>query len=607
MTLDSRVIGGFSLDATVAAGTATAVTDFSGSGITNLSFEGNAGETKEVFVTPVSDTEDETDETVLVSMSNLVTGATNNVTITDQGTITILNDDNDPPVATGTAITGLTQVGQTLTGSYTYSDDENDPESGTTLQWYTGNQLVPISGATTTTLTLSDDLVGKNIIFGVTPANGVSTGLESTSEAVGPVQALPKVGFAAATASGVESIATASIEISLDQAGLVASTVDYTITGTAIAGTDFNLAAGTLNFAAGDISETIGLSIVDDLLIEEDETVIITLSNPSEASMGTELVHTYTIVNDDFNNAPTDITLSATSIAENGAMDATIGTFTTTDADAGDTHTYSLATGAGSEDNGFFVLTGNELTATRSFNFEFKPTYGIRVQTDDGNGGVFAKAITITITDVNEAPFQVSISNRTITESDEAQDVGVLMTLDPDAGETFTYEFIEGQQSAHNAQFEIVGSTIRTAGAINFEEGASRDFRIKVTDSGGLSFEWGFTVIIEDVVEEPVRVYTTNVPDGDVKNVFSPNGDGVNETWVIDDLQDNPVNEVKVFAQGGKLIYSRVNYRNDWDGTFKNEPVPDGTYYYEIIVFENSQTNTPAAVIKGFLTIIRTR
>jgi len=109
------------------------------------------------------------------------------------------------------------------------------------------------------------------------------------------------------------------------------------------------------------------------------------------------------------------------------------------------------------------------------------------------------------------------------------------------------------------------------------------------------------------VVAEPVRNYTQNQPGADVKNVFSPNGDGVNETWVIEDLLDNPFNQVKIFAQGGKLIYSKVNYSNDWAGTFKDNPVPDGTYYYEILIYADAQSTTPARTIKGFLTIIRNR
>ena len=208
---------------------------------------------------------------------------------------------------------------------------------------------------------------------------------------------------------------------------------------------------------------------------------------------------------------------------------------------------------------------------------------------------------------MNESPFALSLTNSTIDESDEAQEVGNLMTLDPDNGDTFSYALITGEGDTHNGQFAISGNTLSTAGAIDFEDGASRSIRVEVTDAGGLTFAQAFTITIEDVVAEPVREFTTNVPGGNVKNVFSPNGDGVNETWVIEDLLDNPFNEVRVFAQGGKLIYNKVNYTNDWGGTFKNNPVPDGTYYYEITIFATSQSNEPARVIKGFLTIIRNR
>ncbi|GAB5525207.1 MAG: hypothetical protein Roseis2KO_30790 [Roseivirga sp.] len=1126
LTLDSRVIDGFTLDVTTAAGTATAGTDFSGAGTQPLTFVGTAGETKTLSVTPIADTDDEEDETVLISMSNPVTAANNTITVTDQATVTILDDDNDPPVGTDVSISGLTQVGQTLTGSYSYTDDENDPENGTTFQWYTGNsappatvyngttledhefqsatdragrnaflnildnvvytedfingsadpvsstvdvvfglgigfglypisyydanvnglagfttknvtkmaltsltatdlativtgedvisliegegltlvedrvelaggsadgvglvvafelaegrggtrglieiasvnntdqsltvnvyigasgnQLVPISEATTTTLTLTEDLIGENIIFGVTPANDISTGLETTSEAVGPVQGLPVTGFSETAARDPESTANASIQVNLDMAGLVASSVDYAITGTATGGTDYTLQAGTLSFAAGDVSENISLSIINDQIVEADETVIITLTNPSGLSLGTNTTFTYTIedddqatvslagftadegdgsltitatldnavdggftvdlitaessaikgvdyigledvtltfagtageiqaatitlvdddivefqesisvlfdnlaatnlnvttgdvvevtitdndqttvtiadvaqfedgesflvtatldkavsggfnvdvsttdgtateadgdytalagqtltftgtagesqtfeispgadsklesnetftvalsnltgttlpvtitdeatltitnddaaaitiadasgnegdgpisvtatldnevqgdftvdvstadgtatiadsdytalagqtltftgtagetqtftvapandlvveanetltvamsglstalavdisnvatvtiINDDFNNAPTDITLSATSIAENNALDATIGSLTTTDADAGNTHSYGLVAGEGDEDNASFLIDGTTLKANNSsFNFEDRDSYSIRVQTDDGEGGTFQKAFTLSITNVNESPFAISLTNNTIDEADDAQEVGSLMSLDPDNGDSFTYSLVTGDGDVDNALFAISGSALRTAGAIDFEEADTRTIRVQVVDAGGLSFAQSFTIAIEDVVAEPVREFTTNVPGGDVKNVFSPNGDGVNETWVIEDLLDNPFNEVKIFAQGGKLIYSKENYTNDWAGTFRDEPVPDGTYYYEIIIFENAQSTTPARVIKGFLTIIRNR
>jgi hypothetical protein len=102
------------------------------------------------------------------------------------------------------------------------------------------------------------------------------------------------------------------------------------------------------------------------------------------------------------NAAPTDITLSPTSIAENNTVNAVVGTFTTTDPDAGDSHTYSLVSGAGDADNASFTISGDQLRANISFDFELKNSYSIRVRTTDQGNLAYEKVFTITITDVPE-------------------------------------------------------------------------------------------------------------------------------------------------------------------------------------------------------------
>ena len=79
------------------------------------------------------------------------------------------------------------------------------------------------------------------------------------------------------------------------------ATINYAITGTATgSGTDFTLANGTATVTAGSTSTTITIAgIVDDSLDEANETVIVTLSNPSNANPGSTLVHTYTIEDND--------------------------------------------------------------------------------------------------------------------------------------------------------------------------------------------------------------------------------------------------------------------------------------------------------------------
>ena len=73
------------------------------------------------------------------------------------------------------------------------------------------------------------------------------------------------------------------------------------MTGTATgAGTDYTLADGTLTISAGSTAEILTIaSIVDDAIDESDETVVVTLSSPSNATLGSDSIHTYTITDND--------------------------------------------------------------------------------------------------------------------------------------------------------------------------------------------------------------------------------------------------------------------------------------------------------------------
>ncbi|MFM7740021.1 MAG: cadherin repeat domain-containing protein, partial [Planctomycetota bacterium] len=99
------------------------------------------------------------------------------------------------------------------------------------------------------------------------------------------------------------------------------------------------------------------------------------------------------------NRVPTDIALSATTIAENAGANAVVGTLTTTDPDAGNTFTYTLVTGTGSTDNAAFTIVGNQLRAAVSFDYETKNSYSIRVCSIDQGGLSIEKVFTINVTD----------------------------------------------------------------------------------------------------------------------------------------------------------------------------------------------------------------
>ena len=127
----------------------------------------------------------------------------------------------------------------------------------------------------------------------------------------------PTVDFNTTSSNGAESVASKDITVNLSAASSQNVTVNYAVTGTATgSGTDYTLANDTLTIPASDTTGTITIAgIIDDLLDEVDETVIVTLSSPSNATLGSNQVHTYTITDND--NAPTvDFSTTSSSGAE---------------------------------------------------------------------------------------------------------------------------------------------------------------------------------------------------------------------------------------------------------------------------------------------------
>lgn len=82
-------------------------------------------------------------------------------------------------------------------------------------------------------------------------------------------------------------------------------------------------------------------------------------------------------------------------------------------------------------------------------------------------------------------------------------------------------------------------------------------------------------------------------------NTFTPNGDGVNETWYIENIEQFPYSTVWVYNRNGNLVFSAENYQNDWDGTYNKNSLPEATYYYII------DQGIGKDLLKGHVTIIR--
>lgn len=96
--------------------------------------------------------------------------------------------------------------------------------------------------------------------------------------------------------------------------------------------------------------------------------------------------------------------------------------------------------------------------------------------------------------------------------------------------------------------------------------------------------------VTDDVLIEVVR----NVI---IPNAFSPNGDGVHDTWQIPELRLYPNVEVSVFGRYGARVFFSKGYPKPWDGTYNNKKVPAGTYYYLIDFKNGSQLRSGSLLI----------
>lgn len=201
-------------------------------------------------------------------------------------------------------------------------------------------------------------------------------------------------------------------------------------------------------------------------------------------------------------NAPTDLSLSQSSLAENSSVPTVIGTLTTTDADAGDTFTYSIVAG----DTSRFEITGDSLRASAVADYEAQSQYSLTLRTTDSAGLTFDKTFTISITNVNETPSSVALSSSSIDENRPAGSVvGTLSTSDPDAGDTFSYSLLSGDTSL----FAISGDQLTTTAAFNYESASSYSVTIRSTDAGGLVFDKTFTIGVNNVNEAPTLLSLT--------------------------------------------------------------------------------------------------
>ncbi len=188
------------------------------------------------------------------------------------------------------------------------------------------------------------------------------------------------------------------------------------------------------------------------------------------------------------NNAPSDVTLSNTAVAEN-AEGAIVGELSVSDQDRGDSHTYTLS------DERFEVVDDFvKLKDGISLDHEEIEQLTLDVTATDGDGASVTQSFEIAVTDVNDAPTDMTLSNHAIAGNADGAVIGTLSVSDQDAGDSHSF-------TVSDDRFEVVGNEVKLKDGISLgpDDAAGLALEVTATDASGASVTQSFDVAVADV------------------------------------------------------------------------------------------------------------
>jgi gliding motility-associated-like protein len=207
------------------------------------------------------------------------------------------------------------------------------------------------------------------------------------------------------------------------------------------------------------------------------------------------------------------------------------------------------------------------------------------------------------------------------TSADLASDAGKYsITAEGGSDNNYTFEYNNGTlditKADQSLSFETIPSGLRTTQQhelvatstsglpVRFE---SSENSIADISGNNMTVLKEGTVVITAIQEgnqnwnPAVNVTQTIVtlPTFDnIRSLFTPNNDGMNDYWYIPDIEQYGTISVQIYNRFGKLVYHSSAYKNDWDGTYNGTPLPEASYYYII-------KSSEKGIIKGVVNLVR--
>jgi hypothetical protein len=399
-----------------------------------------------------------------------------------------------------------------------FTIDPNSTASDPSDYTISASPLVIPAGATSGTIKISvvnsagfepDESVLLD--FG-TLTNGTPGLFSTTTVIIVDGSTPPVAAFNIAQQSAGEGAGTVTLTVNLNYAFGQDVSIPFSIKGTAASPADFTVNTSPLIIPAGSTSGTITLNVVDDALIEGDETVVVTLSAPINATLGAVDTETVTLQDNDFNTAPVVPAKQAFNVPENSPIGTVVGVLTASDSDLPapfNTLTYSLTSNPG---NAFAInsQTGEITVADpTSLDFETSPLILVGVLVSDGGTPALStnQSITIHLTDVDDPPLIPSNQTFVIPEnSSNSTIVGSVVASDYDTlplFNTLTYSLGTNPNNAFAINPLNGQLTVANQAALDFEVTHQIVIGVTVTDGGNATTTQNVTVHLNDVNENP--------------------------------------------------------------------------------------------------------
>ena len=338
------------------------------------------------------------------------------------------------------------------------------------------------------------------------------------------------------------------------------------------------------------VDESTGEIEVSNLLdYEEVNQYVLTM----DVSDGVNSTTATLIINiSDENEAP-ELVDNQFSVNENSANGTVVGQVQILDTDIGGTYSFEII--SGNTGDAFTINSAGTISVNNSdeLDYEDVSVYYLDVVVKDVNYSTLEDTGTVEVglIDMNENPELEPQFFGIDENSENGTSVGYVLSYDVDYGQELTYTIIDGDQNAF-AINELTGEiTVSNGELIDYEESDIQKLTVQVTDNGAsnLTAEAVITIEIYDVIETTLQ-YT---------NYISPNGDGHNDYWVIENAYLYADCSVMIYDGNGNIILDRKGYDNGWNGIYKGDELPSGTYFFIINCGDENM------LYKGFITLIR--